>query len=61
MGAAATATAGELAKVRARHPAWVIRMLGDGTYRAMREWFGSQQIVRVASLAELDATLAGIR
>jgi hypothetical protein len=48
----------ELARVRQRHPSWVIVVNADGSYTARRDFFGSQQIMTLASLAELDQRLS---
>jgi hypothetical protein len=45
---------------RARHRSWAIVGLDDGTCRAMREWWGNQQIIRVKDPAELDRSLSAL-
>lgn len=44
-----------LAQVRCRNPAWVIVCNSDGTYTARRDFWGSQQIITVPTLDELQA------
>jgi hypothetical protein len=51
----------DLALVRRRNPTWVIVSNEDGTYTARRDWWGSQQILTVPTLAELAASLQALR
>ena len=51
----------DLALVRRRNPTWVIVRNEDGTYTARRDWWGSQQILTVPTLAELAASLQALR
>jgi hypothetical protein len=46
--------------LRARHRSWAIIRLPDGTYRALRPWWGDQQIIRVRDPAELDGYLSAL-
>lgn len=50
----------ELQAVRERHRSWAIVRMDDGSYRAMREWWGDQQIIRVPTLEELDERLLAL-
>jgi hypothetical protein len=50
----------DLPLVRRRNPTWVIVDNGNGTYTARRDWWGSQQILTVPALAELDASLQAL-
>jgi hypothetical protein len=50
----------DLALVRRRNPTWVIVGNENGTYTARRDWWGSQQILTVPTLAELDASLQAL-
>lgn len=50
----------ELQAVRDRHRSWTIVRMDDGSYRAMREWWGDQQIIRVPTLEELDERLLAL-
>jgi hypothetical protein len=50
----------DLALVRRRNPTWVIVGNDNGTYAARRDWWGSQQILTVPTLAELDASLQAL-
>ncbi len=50
----------ELQAVRDRHRSWAIVRMDDGSYRAMREWWGDQQIIRVPTLEELDERLLAL-
>jgi hypothetical protein len=34
--------------------------MDDGSYRAMREWWGNQQVIRVPTLEELDERLLAL-
>jgi hypothetical protein len=52
--------AGNLALVRRRNPTWVIVDNENGTYTARRDWWGSQQILTVPTLAELDNRLQAL-
>jgi hypothetical protein len=47
----------ELTQVRRRNPSWVIVRNEDGTYTGRRDWWGSQQVMTLSTLAELDAVL----
>lgn len=49
-----------LALVRRRNPTWVIVGNENDTYTARRDWWGSQQILTVPTLAELDASLQAL-
>ena len=49
-----------LAHVRRRNPTWVIVDNDNGTYTGRRDWWGSQQILTVPTLAELDASLQAL-
>jgi hypothetical protein len=53
-------TDSDLQSIQARHRSWAIVQLDDGSYRAMREWWGNQQIIRVLTLSELDARLSAL-
>lgn len=52
--------AADLALVRRRNPTWVIVANENGTYTARRDWWGSQQILTVPTLAELDTRLQAL-
>jgi hypothetical protein len=55
-----TDSVAELQAVRDRHRSWAIVRMDDGSYRAMREWWGNQQIIRVPTHGELDARLKAL-
>jgi hypothetical protein len=50
--------AAELARVKQQHPTWVIEKLDSGWFTARRDWHGSQQIITVPTLAELENRLS---
>jgi hypothetical protein len=50
----------DLALIRRRNPTWVIVDNENGTYTARRDWWGSQQILTVPALAELDTRLQAL-
>ena len=50
----------ELQALRDRHRSWAIVRMDDGSYRAMRDWWGNQQIIRVPTLEELDERLLAL-
>jgi hypothetical protein len=44
----------QLARIRALHSSWALIRLADGSYRAMRDWWGNQQIIRVTDPDEME-------
>jgi hypothetical protein len=41
-------------------PSWAIVRMGDGSYRAMRDWWGNQQIIRAPDPGEMEARLQAL-